>query len=200
MNQQQVNLDMCCICGENTIPIYKCNQCIESTLCIGCTQNLMEYGHADKCPICRKESPWCILINKDKLGKKGICNFQNICPSKKDIINYKIRYDTDVNKCLDYLAILGVLLLLYLIGISWAKLFDQCIIDCDNWYQNSLEHILRGGLIVIILTCALSVVVKCIIECYNENVPYNIGYLLCVCTTYYCNQIKLYIQKNIWCK
>lgn len=214
----QIQPERCCICNDNK-PFYGCNQCNESKICIDCIQNLMEFGHASKCPVCRKKTPWCVQLEEDKEQKSSYyciskcftikCSCPQ-CLTTKEIyeryIQWKIDNQEEIKFTMRILALLGICLILYCIGIGWAALYKGCITTCDNWYKNSLEHILRGALIVFIFSIGFILIGRVCKDCYNERIPCGISLniLWCICNIptcfkYLCVQLGIYI-KNLCIK
>ena len=191
-----MQLEPCCICKDKE-PIFRCVQCQECLICIGCVQNLMEHGLASRCPICRKTDDWCMPIVKANQNRITICqciyniisckNISIKCPRKKDIydefINWKIDHQNEIKIAYKFLALIGILCVFYLIGIGWAKLYNGCITTCKTFYQNTLEHIFRGAFISFIVILGSLLISRICYDCYKQNILCGCVINICICIT-----------------
>ena len=205
-----LQLEPCCICNDKA-PMFKCVQCRECLICIGCIQHLMEYGQASKCPVCRKEDNWCIPITKQAETKITICQcIYNIifckklglkCPNKKevyeDFIRWKIIHEDKVKIVTRLLALIGIICVFYLIGIGWAKLYNGCITQCGSFYKNTIEHIFRGAFISFIFLLGSLLISRICYDCYKENIPCGCVINIFICSLWILNGCYMCTKKII---
>ena len=146
----QIELNYCCICrDEQKDPSHKCNRCNNTFLCVDCVSSGMELGILNKCPICRKNEPWCNIIHEDVTMESSPYTKYII---DRDYINNCKPHITKWFKL--FLHNILFLILSYVIGTIFKLANNICLI-CGNVYINILSTLLAGLIIITIGTCLL---------------------------------------------
>jgi hypothetical protein len=148
--------EQCAICLEKSDESPpRCIQCNNCNLCPSCILNLQEYGAAAKCPVCRKESPWCndlaVVIDKPQRSRFYSSEMLQIC-------------------LLRFIAGLLCIIISWATGYLWVYSDQEkyATMSDNPFILNMIVYIVMGGILLFMIGFFLSL---CIISCLSLGIP-----------------------------
>ena len=170
--------NQCVICyREGADVTFKCIQCNNSWLCGECITQMQENGHADKCPVCRKGTPWSnnlrVVVESPERRKRSLCYNSQTTSEDVDIGN-RIYYGKQIRFWTETFAlVLFMLCLCYLTGYIF-------VISSDGEMRQDAPYPIIMSIVVytaigfmILMMCGLVLLVcgVCAISCLSLGIP-----------------------------
>ena len=156
-----VTRKQCCICNNEEIT-YKCIQCNDGCLCNNCRISCLEADVLNRCPVCRKNEPWC----------NSIVEPITIQPQAYRCI-VTDKFQRDILYGLNtVLKITLFMVVSFIIGGIYHLIYNNCMI-CFNTTIGILANIFIGAIIILISYCLFICLGICCISCFTIASPVN---------------------------
>jgi len=173
--------NQCVVCyREGADVTFKCIQCNNSWLCGECIAQMQENGSADKCPVCRKGSPWSnnlrVVVESSERRKSSLCYNSQITSEDVDIDidDERIYYGKQIRIWTRKFALaLFMLCLCYLTGYIFVISNDGKMRQ-DAPYPIIMSIVIYTAIgFMILMMCGLVLLVcgGCVISCLSLGIP-----------------------------